>query len=148
MSLFNKDRVLVPIDFSEASFQTLKETLDFVDSPEAIHALHVLAPLSAIEPAVIWETINDQTRIENVEKEFYHKCQDPEYKKIHLHVLIGEPGWEITNYAQKHQIDLIVISSHGRTGFTRFLMGSVAEKVVRCSTCPVLVLHRGDSLLD
>jgi nucleotide-binding universal stress UspA family protein len=142
MSLFVKDRVLVPIDFSDASFDALEETLAFVDSPSSVYVLHVLTPLSAIEPGVIWETINDQKRIENVKQAFAQRCQGVKYKGMIMNVLIGDPAWEIINYARTHKIELIVIPSHGRTGLTRFLMGSVAERVVRCSHCPVLVLPR------
>ncbi|MGK7957872.1 MAG: universal stress protein, partial [Crocosphaera sp.] len=51
----------------------------------------------------------------------------------------GNPSLEIVDYANNNNIDLIVIASHGRTGLNRFLLGSVAEKVVRLSQCPVLV---------
>jgi nucleotide-binding universal stress UspA family protein len=142
MSLFARERVLVPIDFSDASFVALEETLALVEKPSCIHVLHVLAPLSAIEPGIIWETINEQTRRENVEKAFQKRCPGSKYEGIHLKVVSGDPAGEIIAYAQKHQVDLIVIPSHGRTGLSRFLMGSVAEKVVRCSHCPVLVLRR------
>ena len=48
---------------------------------------------------------------------------------------------KIVNYAQRHEIDLIVVASHGRTGLAQLLLGSVAEKVVRFAPCPVLVLR-------
>ena len=46
----------------------------------------------------------------------------------------------ICDYAVKHDVDLIVIGTHGRTGVSRLLIGSVAEKVVRHASCPVLVV--------
>lgn len=48
---------------------------------------------------------------------------------------------EIVKYATDHEIDLIVVGTHGRTGLFRFLLGSVAEKVVRLASCPVLTVH-------
>ncbi len=145
MSLFNKNRVLVPIDFSTASFQSLAETIAFVEHPSSIYVLHVLTPISAIEPGVLWETINEQSRIENVKKAFENHCHDWVDLGISFEVMIGDAGSEIVRYAQNHHIELIVIASHGRTGLSRLLLGSVAERVVRCSPCPVLVLRRINS---
>jgi nucleotide-binding universal stress UspA family protein len=57
------------------------------------------------------------------------------------HVLLeGDPAQEIIRYARDHQIDLIVLGTHGRTGKDRLLMGSVAEKVLRDGPCSVLVV--------
>jgi nucleotide-binding universal stress UspA family protein len=49
----------------------------------------------------------------------------------------------ICDYADKHGVDLIVIGTHGRTGMTRLMIGSVAEKVVRHASCAVLVVPHG-----
>jgi nucleotide-binding universal stress UspA family protein len=54
---------------------------------------------------------------------------------------LGTPSEEIVNYADEHEIDLIVMGTHGRTGVARVLLGSVAEKVVRKAPCPVLTVH-------
>lgn len=55
----------------------------------------------------------------------------------------GDAAEEIVRYAQQHAIDLIVLGTHGRTGFTRALLGSVAERVVRTAPCPVLTVPPG-----
>jgi nucleotide-binding universal stress UspA family protein len=59
----------------------------------------------------------------------------------------GAPAARIVQYAERHGIDLIVLGTHGRTGVTRALLGSVAERVVRTAPCPVLTVarerHRG-----
>jgi universal stress protein A len=52
----------------------------------------------------------------------------------------GDPAEEILRYARRHPIDLIVVGTHGRTGVSRLLIGSVAERVVRGAGCPVLVV--------
>jgi hypothetical protein len=54
----------------------------------------------------------------------------------------GVPAARIVDYARRHDIDLIVMGSHGRTGFSRALLGSVAERVVRLAPCPVLTVPR------
>jgi nucleotide-binding universal stress UspA family protein len=53
-------------------------------------------------------------------------------------MLTGEPAEEIVRFAEEARCELIVMGTHGRTGFTRLLMGSVAEAVVRHAKCPVL----------
>jgi universal stress protein A len=53
----------------------------------------------------------------------------------------GTPYLEITNYARDHQMDLIVLGTHGRSGVSHLLMGSVAEKVVRLASCPVMTIR-------
>ena len=55
---------------------------------------------------------------------------------------MGDPAREITRVAEEEGVDLIVISSHGRTGLSRVLMGSVAEAVVRRASCPVLTFKQ------
>ena len=56
-------------------------------------------------------------------------------------VRYGRPVGQICRYARKQRIDLVVIGSQGRTGLKHFLMGSVAERVVRAAPCPVLVVR-------
>jgi universal stress protein A len=60
-------------------------------------------------------------------------------------VAMGHPAEAIVRVAQERGVDLIVISTHGRTGLQHVLMGSVAEKVVRLAPCPVLTIKRGES---
>jgi nucleotide-binding universal stress UspA family protein len=56
------------------------------------------------------------------------------------HVVMGDPATEIIQLARSEGADLIVMGTHGRTGLTRLMMGSVAEAVVRRAPCPVLTL--------
>jgi nucleotide-binding universal stress UspA family protein len=59
---------------------------------------------------------------------------------------VGEPAKEIIDYAENNNIDLIVLGTHGRSGFKRLWIGSVAEEVVRSSQCPVLTVRsKGDT---
>jgi nucleotide-binding universal stress UspA family protein len=52
----------------------------------------------------------------------------------------GDPATEIARYAREHDVDLIVVGTHGRTGMSRALLGSVAERVIRTASCPVLAV--------
>ncbi len=56
-------------------------------------------------------------------------------------VLVGYPAEEILNLAEDENVDLIIMGTHGRTGIDRILFGSVAEKVVKSSACPVLTIR-------
>jgi nucleotide-binding universal stress UspA family protein len=55
--------------------------------------------------------------------------------------LLGAAANAIVDFAVKEHVDLIVIATHGETGLQRFIFGSVAEKVVRLATCPVLTIR-------
>ncbi|MDB9496391.1 universal stress protein [Spirulina major CS-329] len=142
MTLFTTNNVLVPIDFSEEAYTTLTETLEFVGDPAKLHILHVLTSLEPTEPGVVWQTVDNQARMEKVKKTFYDRFPDESYKQMKFSVVIGSPSSEIIDYAQKNAIELIVISASGRTGVSQFFLGSVAERVVRHAKCPVLV-NRG-----
>lgn len=142
MNLFSKNRVLVPVDFSEESFQAQRLTLEFVGDPNSLHVLHVLPHLNPGDPGVVWKTMDERTRKQHVLKVFQEKFNQSEYRGVHFNVAIGDPSSEIIDYAKTQNIDLIVIPSHGRTGLSRFFLGSVAERVVRFAHCPVLVLRR------
>lgn len=141
MSLFNTERVLVPLDFSEDAFTALEQTLDFVRDPTRIHVLHVLSHLNPGDPGIMWNQVTDQNRRQHVEETFYQRYGDPQYQEIHFNTAIGNPSSEIIDYAEAQNITLIVIPSRGHTGLSRFLLGSVSEKVIRYAHCPVLVLR-------
>ncbi|WP_017303772.1 universal stress protein [Spirulina subsalsa] len=139
MSLFTSDRVLVPIDFSDESFQTQAEALDFVEDPRKLHIIHVLPHLNPAEPGMAWGKIDDKTRKENVLKHLHSRLPNAEEEGVNFHIAVGDPSSEIIDYAKAQKITLIVISSHGFSGLKRFLLGSVAERIVRHAPCPVLV---------
>jgi nucleotide-binding universal stress UspA family protein len=141
MALFTSTNVLVPVDFSEEAHKALVDTLEFVGDPEKLHVVHVLAPLEPMEPGVVWQTVDNQTRVDKIKEAFYNKFPEDVYKAIKFTVRVGNPSSEIIDYAKDNDIDLIVIPSSGRTGLSRFLLGSVAERVVRFSHCPVLVIR-------
>ncbi len=71
--------------------------------------------------------------------------------KITPIVRVGSPAHEIVRFAEESTVDLIVMATHGRTGLSHIVMGSVAEKVVRLSSIPVLTVKPGplrESILD
>ena len=142
MSWLPKKNIVVPIDFSDQSFQAVSVALQFVDNPEQVHVIHVLPILSPAEPGMIWDTVDDQGRIRHAKEAIVHQLSGSENEKVNVNVVIGNPGNEIIDFSEKMSAEMIVLPSHGRTGLSRLLIGSVAERVVRLSHCPVLVLRQ------
>lgn len=140
MSWFENKKILVPWDFSKLSQQALHEALEMATSPDQVMVVHVTAILSANDPGMVWGTIDDETRREQLASKFNEMVSDlPE--KPAFHVRFGDPGSEICRAAEELGCNCIVIPSHGRTGLQHFLIGSVAERVVRLAPCPVFVLR-------
>lgn len=142
MAYFPKKLVVVPVDFSQESLEAVEVGRQLVDAPEHLHVIHVLIDITPLEAGEVWGVIDPQARIEQAQRLLREKLADPQYQGVHTAVLMGEPAHGIANYAQEKQAELIVIPSHGRTGLTRLLIGSVAERVVRLAHCPVLVLRK------
>lgn len=138
---FGGKKILVPVDFSEDSIKAVDEALGMADSPELLHVIHVAADLDITTPGVVWETISEDTQRSNVEKSFSKTFADPKYKGIVYHVLFGDAGHQIVEQANAIKADVIVMPTHGRTGFRRILLGSVAERVLRLAHIPVMMLR-------
>ncbi len=75
------------------------------------------------------------------EREKLESVSVPAGVRVERHVGEGDPAGEILRAAQAVKADLIVMGSHGRTGLSRLLMGSVAEQIVRKAPCPVLTVR-------
>jgi nucleotide-binding universal stress UspA family protein len=142
MAYFPKRIVLVPVDFSPESLAAIDVGLQLVDDPAHLHIVHVMIDITPLEAGEVWGVIDPQARVQQIEKLLKEKLTGDKYKGLQLAVVLGEPAHGIANYAQEKHAELIVIPSHGRTGITRLLIGSVAERVVRLAHCPVLVLRK------
>jgi nucleotide-binding universal stress UspA family protein len=142
VSRATKDRVLVPVDFSDESFAAVDEALAFVPDASRLHVIHVLPQLAADEPALLWTPVDEEAIAAQAKSAIEKRLTDPRYEGHHVAIAFGNAGSEIVAYAERIGADLIVLPSHGRTGLERLLIGSVAERVVRLAHCPVLVLRR------
>lgn len=135
---------LVPFDFSPHAAKALDRVLDDAADPASVTVLHVGALKSGYvdaDPALVWEAISNEQREEALQAEFLAQSDDPRRQNVRFQVAFGAPADEIARHAEQHECDLIVMPSHGRTGLTRLLLGSVAEGVVRQAHCPVLILR-------
>jgi nucleotide-binding universal stress UspA family protein len=143
MSFLTGKPVIVPWDFSDMSQEALTKALRLTSSADLIHVVHVTQLPPVMEPGVVWGSLDEGSIIKHCEDSFQALLKTkPEWSGVHFKVLVGDPGLSITDYAKDHAAELIVISSHGHTGLTRLMLGSVAERVVRLAHCPVLVLRK------
>jgi nucleotide-binding universal stress UspA family protein len=140
MAWLPKNCVVVPFDFSEQAEQALDSAQIFAAGLASLHVVHVLPTIELAEPGVIWETIDDDARRRHAEAAFREQFAKTPFEKVDFQVRFGDPGREIAALAEALKAELIVMPSHGRTGLSRFLIGSVAERVVRLAHCPVLIL--------
>ena len=131
--------ILVPTDFSDFSQEALRYALRFAEIYGAsLHLVHVVASTFSLDDA---QAIQIE-KLQDLSKRLADMLPDEEHKlEIHRQVLEGSVSSEIVGYADEHDADLIVMGTHGRTGVTHLLLGSVAEKVIRNATCPELVVR-------
>ena len=140
MSRLKKQSVLVPIDFSELSYSAIASAKEYAEDLSSLKIIHVLSPLHPADPAAMWNTLSDVDRMNKVKDFLQDKLVEMGYEKLKIKVAIGNPSAEIVKYAQETETELIVMPSHGHKGISQLLLGSVAERVVRLSSCPVLIL--------
>lgn len=138
---FEKKKVVVPIDFSDDSFAALDVAMELVDDPSQVKAIHVVDPISAADWTVGWGPL-DETGRQKIENLFRKRLTDHRYEGVEADVRFGDPWQTIVSIAQDSGAELIIMPSHGRSGLSRLLIGSVAERVTRLAHCPVLILRK------
>lgn len=139
-----KRTVVVPIDFSDASVNAVKTALDCAERPDGVRVLHVLAPLSVLTQGSLTSVLGDESHVETARQALDNFLLEHGFHGVTTAIMVGNPGGLIVEYAHKCGADMIVIPSHGYSGFKRALIGSTAERVVRHAHCPVLILKRAD----
>lgn len=161
--------ILVPTDFSPAANRALKYAFEEARVHQAkLTLLHVVqhhpttevyyikgaplrspgyvAELSGKLPVV--QPPSPETVRRDYNEEALTQLHDLVPQSFHgaweAHIASGEPAEAIVRSAVELEADLIVMATHGRTGLQHVLLGSVAEKVVRHASCPVLTVRGGD----
>ncbi len=133
--------VLVPTDFSEASFAALKEAMTMVDSPSHVHVVHVLDDPNSVAEFFREATVARGVSESRAESALTEKLDTPEFAGVNVIIRSGDAGETIAAVAKEIGSDLIVMPSRGRKGLAHFFLGSVAERVLRLAHCAVLVLR-------
>lgn len=141
-------RILVPTDFSKFSQVALTYAAALAEKFNAeLHLLHVVQNLAVMIPdsvnvmPPVGPSLEQMTSAVTVALDRIIKENHLEAFPAQKIVREGTPFYEITNYAKENNIDLIVMGTHGHSGLVHMLLGSVTEKVVRKSPCPVLTVR-------
>lgn len=143
-------RILIATDDSDCSKKALQHGYNLAKSMDASVALiHVIEPASPTnygadplmgqQPIIVPETTeiqeeNSKKLLDEISGEF------SSVKEVFTFSRIGTPKQEILTIADEWAADLIIMGTHGRTGFDHFISGSVSESVIRRASCPVLVI--------
>lgn len=141
-------KVLFPTDLSDAAAEAQLYACALAEQFGAeLHVLTVIQDMNLVspDPNMPW-AIPASSLVEvrsNLEASLL-KIPSAEWSDqhvVHRAIRTGVPYLEVEKYAKEHDIDVIVVGTHGRTGLTHLLLGSTAEKIVRKAPCPVLTVH-------
>ncbi len=134
--------ILIPVDGSDSALWTIRQAGKFLNRQEsAIYLFMVLVPVPAELP---WALCNpeDEPAVRGLLEEARQQAQQAGLRVISTEYRIfHEPASAICEYATQKDLDLIVIGSHGYHGLSRFLMGSVSERVFRQARQPVIIVR-------
>lgn len=135
--------ILIPTDGSEQAAAAADLGIEIASNYDAcLHALSVIDMMALgvdVRSAKIFETLDEAAKraVESVANE----ATEASISAVRKTVEYGQPYREINAYVEANDIDLIVMGTHGRSGLERHLLGSVAEKIVRTSSVPVLTVR-------
>jgi universal stress protein A len=152
--MINLRKILVPVDYSACSRAALEHAAMLAKSFNAtIDLLYVweapafIAPEAMVGAAGTTQTLaqlaSDQAQA--AMREFVAQARTDGIQIANTRVEQGDPSHTIVTVAERDGYDLVAMGTHGRSGFAHLLLGSVAEKVVRRSTRPVLTVRTGES---
>jgi universal stress protein A len=131
-------KILCPVDFDINSIAALEIAAELARERKAVlDVLHVVPIPLGPEVAIPFDKLEGRAR-KRLELLIRRKLDSK--LRCALHVRTGEPANEVIHLAEETGADLIVMATHGRTGLSRLVLGSVAETVVREAPCPVLTI--------
>jgi len=142
--------ILVATDFSEPSAVALNYGRDLARSYDAtLHVVHVIEDLLALHGPEIGFVISDVARnIEAAVRRDLDAAVTPtDHETLDVRTTItraSNVSHAVTEYAKQNAIDLVIVGTHGRNALHRFLIGSVAERVMRTAPCPVLTVRANE----
>lgn len=146
--MFPLKRIVCPTDFSEPSLEGLQNGIKMAESFDAeLLVVHVIEPPSWSEIAYAPTMYIPVDWASSLQEESMKKLRGlqsemiPEQVRSRLLTLEGNPAETIVKLAAEESANLIVIATHGYSGFHRFVFGSVTDRVVRTAPCPVLTIR-------
>ena len=137
-------RIVCPTDFSEGASEALENAASIaLNNGAELYLVHVIPVMLAETEPTLLVQIQDYERLLQPEKRLQELAAPLLAKGLTVHTAVGhgDAASEIVRIAQEVKADVIVIGTHGNTGWRRLAFGSVAEKVVRLATCPVLTIR-------
>src|SRR5437660_183779 len=141
-------RILAPTDFSDAATPAVRYAAELADKFAAeLVLLHVVQDLALVLPDAVMPTPLPAADLDQLTASakagLANSVTRLDLARLNprTEVRFGSPAAEIDEAAKELAADLIVVSTHGRTGLAHLLLGSVAEKVIRYAPCPVLVVR-------
>ena len=148
-------RILVPTDFSEGSLQALDYAIDFAKPMRAkLTIVFVLEPIQFASPGDLYAPSANLAMLlveqrQAAQEGLARLQRDLKKRRIDAGTILKEglAYDEILTAAAESRADLIIMATHGRTGVAHLFLGSVAEKVVRHSPCPVLTVRSREKKL-
>jgi nucleotide-binding universal stress UspA family protein len=130
--------ILCATDLSEASQAACQRAIELArQCGGTLTILHTYADPTTVAEA--WSVIDPRPDLDIALRRVASEVRDIPIKRV---LLIGSPAEAIVDYAKDHDSDLIAMGTHGRSGFSHLLMGSVAEQVIRRASCPVMVVRQ------
>ncbi|HEY8426782.1 MAG TPA: universal stress protein [Sandaracinaceae bacterium] len=136
-------RVLCPVDFSPHSENAVRFAVELAEKLGAeVHLLHVYQlPVYALPDGAMMAGPEFTTKVTaELQKALSALAQSFEPAKLPTHLVEGVPYREVVRMTEELGADLVVMGTHGRTGLKHLLLGSVAERVVRSSSVPVITV--------
>ena len=146
--------ILCPTDFSDPSYEALKAADELAAHFGAtLHIINVVPLVPIVEAPIGVESasFNVASYQQELEGQAQKSLKNLAEQKITrgltavTEVLIGNAAGEVIRYAGEKGIDMIVIATHGLSGWRRFISGSTTEQIVRQASCPVLTIRRPGS---
>jgi universal stress protein A len=142
-------RILVPIDFSKDSLDALTYATQFAAALNAeLALLHVVEPIYYAAPTDVYTAnaniallLEQQRQVAETQLGRIASSLEKKGRRVRAAIKTGAASKVIVDSAKKDGVDLIIMATHGRTGLAHMFLGSVAEKVVRTATCPVLTVR-------
>ncbi len=155
----NITSILWPSDGSEPSYKALDAAIGLARKFKArLYALQVVHQVPTVTGAGFAPVaiqgfdvpLYEQELMKTAEQELHQTVSDkvPEGIEVTARVKIGIPAEAITDFAKDNNISMIVMATHGRTGISHFMLGSVAEKTIRQSTIPTLIIPASEKAQD
>ena len=144
-------KILAPTDFSPHAETAVRYACSLAERlGSELHLLHVLSEVVPVSPDPMFTPVmppDYYRESEEQSRETLGRSLDPSWGEppiVRTAVVWSSSVEGIVDYARDHEVDLVVIATHGRTGLSHVLLGSVAERIVREAPCPVLTIRVRD----